>query len=185
MGASGPIGRWGTVQGRASIVRTGRPVFGPGPFAPPDGRSVRRSVSTDLDWHSRPGLYGASRYLRRTPVEVVETPLKELPRLSPRAIRLALRLVPSFLDRADLDVPIIVAGRGFWQIALDGRHRISKAIWTGRASLPSVRVPWRFALELLVPGPYEAEWLYRLVRRGLRAPALRRRRPLRPRPRGA
>jgi hypothetical protein len=119
-------------------------------------------------WHRRPGLLLAIRYLRSHSVEVVETSLAELPQLSPRTIRLALRLFPRFLDRADLTFPVIIAGRGWSQIALDGRHRISKAIWTSRSSLPAVRVPWRFALELLFPGVYEVEWLVLFLRRELR-----------------
>jgi len=119
-------------------------------------------------WHRRPGLLLAIRYLRTHSVEVVDTPLAELPQLSERTIRLALRLFPKFLDRADLTFPIIIAGRGWSQIALDGRHRISKAIWTGRPSLLTVRVPWWFALELLFPGIYEVEWLALFLRRELR-----------------
>ncbi len=84
----------------------------------------------------------AIRYLRKHHEAVVETPLSELPRLSRSTIQLALRLFPRFLDRADVTFPIIIAGRGWYQIALDGRHRISKAIWTGIASLPTVRVAW-------------------------------------------
>ena len=96
------------------------------------------------------------------------TPLEQLPRLSRGAIRVALRLFPEFLDRADLTFPIIVAGRGWYQLALDGRHRISKATWTGHGSLPTVRVPFWFALELLLPGVFEVEWLVLFVRRELR-----------------
>lgn len=96
------------------------------------------------------------------------TPLEELPHLSKRAIRLALRIFPDFLDRADLTFPIIIAGRGWYQIALDGRHRISKAIWTGRGELPTVRVPFHFAFEILCPGVYEAEWLILFFRDELR-----------------
>ena len=141
---------------------------------PPAGAPVGpRPVSTELSWPDRPGLFLAVRHLRRTPVEVVPTPIADLPRLSRRTIRIALRLNPSFLNRADLNVPIVVAGRGIAQVALDGRHRLARGIWTGRASLPTVRVPWRYALELLVPGPYEAEWLYLFVRRGLRRAAPR------------
>ncbi len=116
--------------------------------------------SSAYDWQRRPGVFLAVRYLRHHTLRVHETPLSELPRLSPAAIRLALRLFPHFLERADLDFPIIVAGKDWYQVALDGRHRLSKAIWTGRTHLPTVRVPWRFALELLIPGPYLAEWLY-------------------------
>ena len=83
-------------------------------------------------------------------------------------IRFALWLSPSFLDRADLTFPVIIAGRGWYQVALDGRHRISRAIWFGRTRLPTARVPWVFALELLVPGIFEAEWVYLFVRRELR-----------------
>ncbi len=116
--------------------------------------------SSAFDWQRRPGVFLAVGYLRRHIVPVRETPLAELPQLSPGAIRLALRLFPRFLDRADLTFPIIIAGRGWSQVALDGRHRLSKAIWTGRTHLPTVRVPWRFALELLLPGPYVVEWLF-------------------------
>jgi hypothetical protein len=119
-------------------------------------------------WHRRPGLLLAIRYLRTHSIEVFNEPLDELPRLSRRTIRLALRLFPKFLDRADLTFPVIIAGRGWYQIALDGRHRISKAIWTGRGSLFAVRVPWWFALELLFPGVYEVEWLVLFLRRELR-----------------
>lgn len=116
-------------------------------------------------WHRRAGLLLAIRYLRTNHVEVVETPLDQLPRLSRRAIRLALRIFPRFLDRADLTFPVIIAGRGWYQIALDGRHRISKAIWTNRSSLPAVRVPWWFALELLCPGVFEVEWIVLYLRK--------------------
>jgi hypothetical protein len=116
-------------------------------------------------WHRRAGLILAIRYLRTHHVEVFDEPLAELPRLSKRMIRLALRLFPNFLDRADLTFPVIIAGRGWYQIALDGRHRISKATWIGHPSLPAVRVPWRFALELLCPGVYEVELLVLYLRR--------------------
>ncbi len=119
-------------------------------------------------WHYRPGLILAIRYLRKYSLAVFEEPLSDLPRLSRRTIALALRLFPRFLDRADLSYPVIVAGRGWYQIALDGRHRISKAIWTGRPSLHAVRVPWWFALELLCPGVYEVEWLVLFLRKELR-----------------
>lgn len=124
--------------------------------------------SESFAWHHRAGLMLAIRFLRTHPVDVVETPLLQLPRLSRRAIRLALRLFPRFLDRADLEFPIIVAGRGWSQIALDGRHRISKAIWTNHPSLLTVRVPWWYALELLCPGVYEVEWVFLFLRRELR-----------------
>ena len=124
--------------------------------------------SLEVSWHRRPGLFLAVRYLRRHSVPIVATPLADLPQLSRGMIRFALRLFPKFLDRADLAVPIIVAGRGGHQGALDGRHRISKAIWTGQTHLFTVRVPWRFALELLIPGPYLAEWLFLFLRRELR-----------------
>lgn len=124
--------------------------------------------STRYRWHYRPGLLFATRFLRSHPVPVRETPLAELPRLSHRVIAFAIRHFPGFLDRADLRFPIIVAGRQWYQIALDGRHRLSKAIWTGRLSLPTVRIPWRFALELLCPGVYEVEWLILAVRGELR-----------------
>lgn len=124
--------------------------------------------SLEVSWHRRPGLFLAVRYLRRHAVPVVPIPLTDLPQLSPRMIRFALRLFPRFLDRADLAFPIIVAGRGWYQVALDGRHRISKAIWTGETHLFTVRVPWRFALELLIPGPYLAEWLFLFLRNELR-----------------
>ncbi len=121
-----------------------------------------------FSWHRRPGLLLAIRYVKTHAVEVVPETLEQLPRLSPRMIRLALRLFPKFLDRADLTFPIIVAGQGWYQIALDGRHRISKAIWTGVESLPTVRVPWWYCLELLVPPIFEVEWLVLFVRRELR-----------------
>lgn len=124
--------------------------------------------SRSYDWHRRPGLFLAVRYLRTHAVAVTDTPLSQLPRLSKRAIRLALRLFPRFLDRADLTFPIIIAGRRWYQIALDGRHRISKAIWTRTTDLPTVRVPWAFALELLTPGCYEAEWLFLALRNEIR-----------------
>ncbi len=126
------------------------------------------STAAKYRWHRRPGLFLAIRYLRSHPVPVVETPLSELPQLSKRMIQFALRLFPKFLDRADLEFPIIIAGRGWYQVALDGRHRISKAIWTGTTSLPTVRVPWRFALELLTPGVFEVEWLLLFLRQELR-----------------
>lgn len=116
----------------------------------------------------------AIRYLQRHPVPVFEEPLSDLPRLSRRTIRFALRLFPNFLDRADLTFPVIIAGRGWYQIALDGRHRISKAIWTNAPSLHAVRVPWRFALELLLPGIYEVEWLALFLRKELRRAGHRR-----------
>lgn len=124
--------------------------------------------STTVPWHRRAGLFLAVRYLRSHATPVVMTPLEELPHLSKRAIRLALRIFPDFLDRADLTFPIIIAGRGWYQIALDGRHRISKAIWTGRGELPTVRVPFHFAFEILCPGVYEAEWLILFFRDELR-----------------
>lgn len=124
--------------------------------------------SREVVWHRRPGLFLAVGHLRRHVVPIVSTPLAELPQLSPRMIRFALRWFPTFLDRADLAFPIIVAGQGWYQVALDGRHRISKAIWTGRTHLYTVRVPWRFSLELLIPGPYLAEWLYLFLRDELR-----------------
>lgn len=143
-----------------------RPV---GPCLPDEARSVQDSRT--LNWHRRPGLFLAIRYLRSHPVSVTRSPLSELPRLSHRVIRLALRMFPRFLDRADVTFPVIIAGRGWYQIALDGRHRISKAIWTGMDSLPSVRVPWWLALELLIPGIYEVEWLFLFLRKELRKAA--------------
>ncbi len=110
-------------------------------------------------WYYRPGVILAVRHLRAHPVEIVETPLTELPQLSKRVIRFALRLFPRFLERADLSFPIIVAGRGWYQVALDGRHRLSKAIWSGQSHLPTVRIPWIFSLELLIPPIFEVEWL--------------------------
>jgi hypothetical protein len=124
--------------------------------------------SRTVPWHRRAGLFLAVRYLRAHSVPVETTPLSDLPRLSKRAIRFALRHFPRFLDRADLNFPIIVAGRGWYQIALDGRHRISKATWTNHPTLPTVRVPFRYALELLTPGVYEVEWLILFIRRELR-----------------
>lgn len=124
--------------------------------------------STSFVWRPKPGAILAARYLRKHTLPVVLTPLTELPRLSKRAIRIALRLFPRFLDRADLSFPIVVAGKGWYQLALDGRHRISKATWTGRNALPTVRVPVWFALELLFPGVYEVEWLGLALGHGLR-----------------
>ncbi len=119
-------------------------------------------------WFYRPGVILAVRYLRTHRVEVVQSPLSELPRLSRWLIGAALRVYPRFLDRADLNFPIIVAGRGWYQIALDGRHRLSKAIWTGQTHLPTVRVPWVFALELLIPPIFEVEWAVLLAKGELR-----------------
>lgn len=130
--------------------------------------------SSSYVWHPRPGLILAIRHVRRHPVPVFEEPLRDLPRLSRRTIRLALRLFPRFLDRADLSFPVIIAGRGWYQIALDGRHRISKAIWTNTPALHAVRVPWWFALELLFPGVYEVEWLALFFRKELRKAGHRR-----------
>ena len=124
--------------------------------------------SRHVEWHRRAGLFLAVRYLRRNRVPVHSEPLARLPRLSRNAIRLALRLFPRFLDRADLRFPIIIAGRGWSQIALDGRHRLSRAIWTGADRLLVVRVPWWYCLELLVPGVYEVEWLFLFLRKELR-----------------
>lgn len=129
------------------------------------------SDSTSIDWHPQPGVVLAARYLRTHPVPIVSTPLTELPQLSKRVIRFALRLFPGFLDRVDLSFPIIVAGKRWYKIALDGRHRISKATWTGRGELPTVRVPIWFALELLFPGVYEFEWLGLFVGREIRRAA--------------
>jgi len=120
--------------------------------------------SEGLVWHRRAGLILAIRYLRTHPVPVVDTPLRELPRLSKRMIRWALRLYPRFLDRADVTFPVIIAGRGWYQIALDGRHRISRAIWTAMGNLPAVRVPWWYSLEILFPGVYEIELLVLYLR---------------------
>jgi hypothetical protein len=130
--------------------------------------------SSSFVWHRRAGVMLAIRYLRRRRVPVFEEPLSELPQLSKRMIRLALRLFPDFLERADLSFPVIVAGRGWYQIALDGRHRISKAIWTGTPSLHAVRVPWWYSLELLCPGVYEVEWLVLFLRKELRRAGHRR-----------
>lgn len=124
--------------------------------------------SSEVVWHRRAGLFLATRHLRTHRVPVRPTPLAELPRLSRRTIALALRLSPRFLDRADLSFPVIVAGRGWYQIALDGRHRISKAIWTGRRTLLTVRIPLWFAVELLFPGVYEVEWLILWARQEVR-----------------
>jgi len=112
----------------------------------------------------------AIRRLNRRSVPIVPEPLTQLPRLSKRVIRLALRLSPGFLDRADVSFPVIIAGRGWYQVALDGRHRICKTIWTGRTELPTVRVPFWYVLELVVPGVYEVEWLFLYLRRELRKP---------------
>lgn len=141
---------------------------GPGEATPKGRRELTTGPGSPFVWHRRAGVFLAVRYLRRRPVRVVPTPLEELPQLSRRMIRLALRLSPRFLDRADLSFPIIVAGRGWYQIALDGRHRLSKAIWTGADHLLTVRVPFWFALELLVPPVYEVEWLILFLRRELR-----------------
>ena len=124
--------------------------------------------SSGVRFHYRPGLFVATRYLRRHAVPIHDTPLEHLPHLSPGMIRFALWIYPRFLDRADLTFPIIVAGRGWYQIALDGRHRISKAIWTGQRSLPTVRVPWIFAIEILLPPVFTGEWLFLVARKELR-----------------
>lgn len=137
--------------------------------------------SLHFSWHRRAGLFLSIRYLRSRPVPVEETPLAELPHLSRTAIRLALRMFPDFLSRADLSFPIIIAGRGRFQLTLDGRHRISKAIWTGRSPLLTVRVPWWYALELLFPGVYEVEWLALFLRKELRKAGRRHPIPLPPR----
>lgn len=139
-----------------------------GPPAPDRPHGPLAATSRKVRFHYRPGLFFATHYLRRHDVPVQETALEHLPRLSRRAIRLALWLFPRFLDRADLTFPIIVAGRGWYQIALDGRHRISRAIWTGARSLPTVRVPWRYAIELLVPPVFATEWVALVVRKELR-----------------
>jgi len=124
--------------------------------------------STGLDWQPRPGVILATRYLRTHPISVLSTPLADLPRLSKKVIRFALRLFPRFLERADLSFPIIVAGKGWYKITLDGRHRISRATWTDCRELPVVQVPVWFALELLMPGVYEVEWLGLFLGRNLR-----------------
>ena len=154
---------FGRAEGVRGEHRVRVPIVGPvhGPLGQ-DSRTIR--------FHRRPGLFLATWWLRRRATPVVETPLEQLPQLSRRMIRLAIRLSPRFLDRADLTFPIIVAGRGWYQIALDGRHRISKAIWTDRRSLPTVRVPWTMALELLIPPIFEVEWLLLFLRRELRRP---------------
>jgi len=126
--------------------------------------------STTVPWNRRAGVFLAIRYLRSRSVPIVTEPLTQLPHLSRRAIRLALRLFPGFLDRADLSFPIIVAGRGWYQVALDGRHRICKAIWTGRTELPTVRVPFWYVFELVFPGIFEVEWLFLYLRREHRKP---------------
>ena len=69
--------------------------------------------SETLVWHYRPGRMLAIRHLRTRHVPVVVVPLDDLLRLSQRAIRLALRLFPRFLARADLTFPVIIAGRGW------------------------------------------------------------------------
>lgn len=124
--------------------------------------------SAHLDWHAKPGVVLAARYLRTHAIPVLSTPLAELPRFSKKVIRFALRWFPGFLDHADLSAPIIVAGKGWYKIALDGRHRISKATWTGHSELPAVRVPLWFALELIIPGVYEVEWFGLFLGRHLR-----------------
>lgn len=126
--------------------------------------------STAVSWHRRAGVFLAIRHLRGQSIPIHSESLDQLPRLSKRAIRLALRLFPSFLDRADLSFPIIVAGRGWYQVALDGRHRLCKAIWTGRAELPTVRVPFWYVLELVFPGVFEVEWLFLYLRHEHRKP---------------
>ncbi len=122
------------------------------------------SYSTQYRWHYRPGVFLAVRYLRDHAVPVIDVPLAKLPKLSRRMIRLALRLNPRFLDRADLTFPIIVAGRGRLQLTLDGRHRISKAIHQGISPVPTVHVPFWFATELVFPGVYELEWVVLFLR---------------------
>jgi len=129
------------------------------------------ALSTQFDWHRRAGVFLAVGYLRSHPVSVNPIPRSELPRFSRKVIALALRLFPDFLDRADLTFPVILAGRGWYQIALDGRHRISKATWFGLETLPAVRVPWWYSLELLIPGVYEVEWLFLFLRKELRRAA--------------
>lgn len=124
--------------------------------------------ASEVAWEYRAGVILAVRYLRRNPVPIVDCSMVLLPHLSRRMVRLALWLFPRFLERADLTFPIIVAGRGWFQIALDGRHRLSKALMQGVRSLPTVRVPWPYALELLIPGVFEVEWLGLLVERSLR-----------------
>lgn len=128
--------------------------------------------SSSIDWHARPGVILAARYLRMHAIPVRSTPLAELPQLSKRVIQFSLRLFPRLLDRVDLSFPIIVAGTGWHKITLDGRHRISKATWVGRSELPAVRVPLWFALELLIPGVYEGEWVGLSLRRKLRERAV-------------
>ncbi|HXY46354.1 MAG TPA: hypothetical protein VEK13_00450 [Thermoplasmata archaeon] len=123
--------------------------------------------STSFDWHARPGVILATRHLRTHAIPVRSTPLAELPRLSKKVIRFGLRLFPGLFDHVDLSFPIIVAGKDWYKITLDGRHRISKATWTGRSELPAVRVPVWFALELLIPGVYEIEWLGLILGRKL------------------
>jgi hypothetical protein len=148
-----------------------RPEKGPAPGSSAPQGPVHGPVGVHsllVRFHRRPGLFLATRYLRRHAVPVVETSLEHLPHLSPRMIRFALWVYPAFLDRADMTFPIIIAGRGWYQIALDGRHRISRAIWTGRSSLPTVRVPWVLSLEILIPPIFVAEWLALLVRKELR-----------------
>lgn len=126
--------------------------------------------STDVEWNRRAGVFLAIRRLRTRPVPIVAEPLGQLPRLSKRAIRLALRLFPNFLARADMSFPVIIAGRGWYQVALDGRHRICKAIWTGRPDLPAVRVPFWYVFELVFPGIFEVEWLFLYLRHEHRKP---------------
>jgi hypothetical protein len=137
----------------------------PGPVPP---GHVWLGDSSHFRFHYRAGVFLATRHLRRHAEPILETPLDELPHLSKRMIAFALRVYPKFLDRADMEFPIIVAGRGWSQIALDGRHRIAKAIWTGRPSLPTVRVPWGLAIEILIPPVYTAEWVYLAARDELR-----------------
>ena len=126
--------------------------------------------STAVTWHRRAGVFLAIRHLRTHPIPVVTEPLAQLPHLSKWAIRLALRLFPNFLARADLTFPVIVAGRGWYQVALDGRHRICKAIWAGHSDLPAVRVPFWYVFELVFPGIFEVEWLFLYLRHEHRKP---------------
>lgn len=142
-----------------------RPADG-GELAPGFPRPL--GVSTEYCFRLRPGPVLATRYLPRRPIPVFDISREHLPHLSGRRIALALRRYPRFLDRADVNFPIVVAGHRWYQTALDGRHRNSKAIWTDVPSLPTGRVPWVFALEILVPPGYLGEWLCPVSLRELR-----------------
>lgn len=96
---------------------------GPDPTEVPAGAATATTLdgpvgrfSLSVRFHYRPGLFLATHYLRRHSVPVIETPLEHLPRLSRTVIRFALWVFPRFLGRADMTLPIVVAGRGWYQI---------------------------------------------------------------------